>query len=40
MDANVKKYLVVVVISVIVIYALAHVDTLREKVLGLPPISV
>ena len=39
MDSNVKKYLVATVIVVIVVYALAHVDVLREKVLGLPALS-
>ena len=40
MDANVKKYLTAAVIVVIVVYALAHIDMLREKVLGLSPITV
>lgn len=39
MDANIKKYLTATVIVVIVVYALAHVDVLREKVLGLPALS-
>ena len=39
MDANIKKYLVATVIVVIVVYAIAHVDVLREKVLGLPALS-
>lgn len=36
MDANVKKYLTATVIVIVVVYAIAHVDVLREKVLGLP----
>ena len=39
MDANVKKYLTAAVIVVVVVYAIAHVDMLREKILGLPPIA-
>ena len=39
MDANVKKYLTAAVIVVVVVYAIAHVDTLREKILGLPPMA-
>ena len=39
MDANIKRYLTAVMIVVIVVYALAHIDILREKVLGLPALS-
>ena len=39
MDANIKKYLTATVIVFIVVYAIAHIDVLREKVLGLPALS-
>ena len=39
MDTNVKKYLTAALIAIVVVYAIAHVDTLRENILGLPPIA-
>ena len=39
MDNNIKRYLTAAVIVVIVVYAIAHIDVLREKVLGLPGLS-
>ena len=39
MDANTKKYLTAALIAVVMVYAIAHVDILRENILGLPPIA-
>ena len=39
MDAEQKKYLILAVVVLVVLYAVAHVDTLREKVLGLPALA-
>lgn len=39
MDAKVKEFLITALIVVVVVYAIANVDTLREKILGLPPIA-
>ena len=39
MDIPYKKYLVLAGLILVVVYGIAHVDQLREKVLGLPPLS-
>ena len=39
MDAKIKEYAIAVITIIVVVYAIAHVDTLRIKVLGLPALS-
>lgn len=41
MDAQkqITKYAILAISVVVVIYAIAHVDMLREKILGLPALS-
>ena len=39
MDAKIKEYVIAVITIMVVVYAIAHINTLREKVLGLPALS-
>ena len=39
MDANIKKYIVALALVVVGVYVIAHVDVLRENILGLPPMA-